>query len=106
MLPKDEWQLMHADTPIAALEVYDSDQPWYLSNFIPNESFKNHEAFFKQFQERYKSGKIKNFDEFFAELKVNEYSIKLENKKMVEFMLLFDDSKNKVRIRSREIINT
>ncbi|HFC30592.1 MAG TPA: hypothetical protein ENJ44_06070 [Oceanospirillales bacterium] len=106
MSPKDEWQLMHADTPIAILKVYDSDQPWYLSNFIPNENFANHKAFFTQFQERYKSGKIKNFDEFFAELKENKYSIKLDNKIMVEFMLLFEDSNNKARIRSREIINT
>lgn len=106
MATKDEWLLMHRDTLIATLKVYDSDQPWYLSHFIPNKNFKDHEYFFSAFQEKYESGKIQNFDKFFAELKVKEYSIKLENETMVEFMLIFDKSKKQVRIRKRESFST
>ena len=56
MQPKDKLELMHFDVPIAQLDIYETDQPWFHCNFIPAKNFDEHQSFFKEFQERYSSG--------------------------------------------------
>ena len=102
----DNWQLMHGDDPIGVLEVYETDQPWYECNFYPSNNFKKHQAFFIEFQERYSNGSIKNYNEFFAELKTHDYCVILKDKKMIEFIIVFDETNKKARLRSRAIVST
>ena len=97
---------MHFDVPIAQLEVYETDQPWFHCNFVPSNNFNEHQSFFKEFQEKYSSGKVKDYNKFFNALKTNNYCIKRKNKKMVEFIMILNETSNKARLRSRETVNT
>lgn len=106
MLELKRWQLMYRDMPIAILEVYGSDQPWHLCNFLPFNKFEEHREFFTNFQTTYSSGSIKDFGKFFGALKTHEYTVQHENTKMVEFIILLESAGNKARLRSREVVNT
>lgn len=86
------WYLYHNSIELGRLEKLKSDQPWFICQFYPNSEFEGHSSFFADFEKKYLSGDIQNYDDFFSSLVVNGYKLKIENKESERFIIL---TKNK-----------
>ena len=94
------WKLFKKSTHLGTLKEVSVDQPWFSCNFIPNPEFDNHKTFFSNLSKEYSSGEIDDFDDFFSQIKRNEYSLTEGERISVRFILLFDQESGLVRLRS------
>ncbi len=106
MVKLRKWQLMHSNTPIAVLEVYEADQPWFHCHFSSLSKYEEHRSFFNDFQIKYSDGSISDYDKFFGTLKEHDYTLQDGNLEMVRFIILLDIAKGEARLRGEIIENT
>ncbi|RVU86039.1 hypothetical protein EOL70_00910 [Leucothrix sargassi] len=99
-------QLRFQSTIIAELNIISSDQPWFNCEFTPLENFSQHHGFFTNFQEKYSSGTVQDWDVFFSQLESNGYSLRSQDNEMVRFIIFWGDSEYSVRLRGLRVKNT
>ena len=94
------WNLFCKSTELGRLEELSADQPWFTCEFHPTPNYENHRDFFTGFEKEYKSGTVKNFNDFFAKLQVNGYKLIFEDRKSERFIILKTKAPNTVRLRA------
>ena len=89
--------LEHQGSRIATFEVIESDQPWLRCTFTPSIEFREHEKFFKDFQDAYQNKEYEDLDDHFSKLTDRGYRLVSGRRESVRFTLILERQQARLR---------